>query len=295
MLVSGSALKKLRSRRETRHSALTKGLKTGRYEVAPGQQVDLDEYDPNDTSGFDGSKEEYERGESRRLNEKLRGLQERLYAEHNPKLLVVLQAVDTGGKDGVIHRVFEGVNPQGVRVAHFGQPTPEELDHDFLWRVHKQVPGRGEIVIFNRSHYEGVLVERVHKLVPKKVWERRYREINDFERLLSEDDTVILKFYLHITKDEQKRRLEERRDDPSKEWKLSINDLPERKLWVEYMKAYEDTLSKTSTRRSPWHVIPANHKWYRDLVVSHVIVKKMELMSLYYPKMEKNPRSITIK
>ncbi len=274
---------------------MTKGLKTGRYEINPGQQVDLDEYDPNDTSGFDGDKEEYEQAESKKLNEKLRELQEKLYAEHNPKLLVVLQAVDTGGKDGVIHRVFEGVNQQGVRVAHFAQLTPEELDHDFLWRVHKQVPGKGEIVIFNRSHYEGVLVERVHQLVPNKVWQRRYREINDFERLLSEDDTIILKFYLHISKDEQKKRLEERRDDPSKEWKLSINDLPERKFWIEYMKAYGDALSKTSTKWAPWHIIPANHKWYRDLVVSRIIVKKMELMGLHYPKMEKNSRSITIK
>ena len=194
---------------------MTGRLHTGRYTIEPGRTVRLKEYDPNDTSGFQGRREE-ESDESKKLNEKLRQLQEMLYAEHKMKVLVILQAVDTGGKDGVIHRVFEGVNPQGVQVAHFGIPTPEELDHDFLWRHHKRVPGKGELVIFNRSHYEGVLVERVHKLVPDDVWKRRYREINDFERLLSEEETVILKFFLHISKDEQRKRLQERLEDPTK-------------------------------------------------------------------------------
>ena len=273
---------------------LTSGLHTGRYTIEPGVEVHLDKFDPNDTSGFDGKGDD-ERAESKRLNEKLRQLQEMLYAEHKKKVLVILQAVDTGGKDGVIHRVFEGVNPQGVQVAHFGVPTPEELDHDFLWRHHKRVPGRGELVIFNRSHYEGVLVERVHKLVSEEVWRRRYREINDFERLLSEDDTVILKFYLHISKDEQKKRLQERLEDPTKEWKFSSNDLPERKHWDEYIRAYADALTKTSTDWAPWHLIPSNHKWYRDLIVSRIIVKAMEKMDLYYPRLEKDRSSITIK
>ena len=275
-------------------SDLTKDLHTGRYTIVPGTKVELEKYDPNDTSGFEG-KDEDEKQESKKLNEKLRELQEMLYAEHKGKVLVILQAMDTGGKDGVIHRVFQGVNPQGVRVAHFGVPTPEELDHDFLWRVEKQVPGRGEMVIFNRSQYEGVLVERVHKLVPVEDWQRRYREINDFERLLSEDDTTILKFYLHISKDEQKKRLQERLDDPTKNWKFSVNDLPERKLWEEYMKAYQDALSQTSTEWAPWHLIPSNHKWYRDLVVSHIIVKAMEKMDLHYPKVSWDPTSISIK
>ncbi len=273
---------------------LTGDLHTGRYKIEPGKEVHLDKVDPNDTSGFEGKSAD-EPGESKKLNEKLRQLQEMLYAEHKMKVLVILQAVDTGGKDGVIHRVFEGVNPQGVQVAHFGIPTPEELDHDFLWRHHKRVPGRGELVIFNRSHYEGVLVERVHKLVPEEVWQRRYREINDFERLLSEEETVILKFYLHISKDEQKKRLQERLEDPTKEWKFSANDLPERKHWDEYMKAYEDALTKTSTEWAPWHLIPSNHKWFRDLVVSRIIVKTMEKMDLHYPKLEKNPSSIIVK
>ncbi len=171
--------------------------------------------------------------------------------------------MDTGGKDGVIHRFF-----QGVRVAHFGVPTPEEKDHDFLWRIHKQVPRNGELVIFNRSHYEGVLVERVHELVPEKIWQQCYRQINDFEKLLSKEDTTILKFYLHISKDEQMKRLRERFQDPSKEWKFNELGLPERKHWQEYMQAYQDALNKTSTEWASWYIIPANHKWYRDLLVS---------------------------
>jgi len=189
----------------------------------------------------------------------------------------------------------KGVNPQGVQVPHFGIPTPEELDHDFLWRYHKWVPGRGELVVFNRSHYEGVLVERVHKLVPEEVWQRRYREINDFERLLSEEENVILKFYLHLSKDEQKKRLQERLEDPSKKRKFSADDMPERKHWDEYMKAYEDALTKTSTDWAPWHLISSNHKWFRDLVVSRIIVKTMERMDLHYPKLDKNPSSVIVR
>ncbi|HVH14289.1 MAG TPA: polyphosphate kinase 2 family protein [Candidatus Angelobacter sp.] len=279
---------------DDRDSKLTGDLHTGRYKIEPGREVHLDKFDPDDTSGFEG-KDEDERAESKRLNGKLRELQEMLYAEHKMKVLVILQAVDTGGKDGVIHRVFEGVNPQGVQVAHFGIPTPEESDHDFLWRHHNRVPGKGELVIFNRSHYESVLVERVHKLVPEEVWQRRYREINDFERLLSEEETVILKFYLHISKEEQKKRLEQRLEDPTKQWKFSGNDMPERKHWGEYMKAYEDALSKTSTDWAPWHLIPSNHKWYRDLVVSRIIVKAMEKMDLHYTKISKDLSSIAIK
>ena len=272
---------------------MTKSPHTGRYTVDPGEQVRLDKLDPGDTIGFTG-KSEAEQLESKKLNEKLREFQEKLYAQHQQKVLVILQAMDTGGKDGVIHRVFEGVNPQGVRVAHFAEPTSDEAAHDFLWRVHKQVPGKGEMVIFNRSHYEGVLVERVHKIVPVDVWQRRYGQINDFERLLSEEGTRILKFYLHISKDEQKKRLQDRLDDHTKEWKFSINDLPERKLWDEYMEAYEDALSKTSTKWAPWYVIPANHKWYRDLVVSQILVKTLDKMDLHYPKADEKASHITI-
>jgi len=286
-------LKHLRTLSYASSSELPKELHTGRYRIGPGQEIRLTNFDPDDTSGFQG-KDEDEQRESQKLNEKLRDLQERLYAEHEKKVLVVLQAMDTGGKDGIINRVFQGVNPQGVRVAHFREPTPEELDHGFLWREHKQIPGRGELTIFNRSHYEGVLVERVHKIVPEDVWKHRYREINDFEQLLAEENTIILKFYLHISKDEQKKRLQARLDDPSKRWKFSGDDLPERKFWIEYMRAYEDALNKTSTEYAPWYLIPANHKWYRDLVVSRIIVKAMEKMDLHYPKTDLKPGSIRI-
>ena len=273
---------------------MTKDLHTKRYTIEPGTKVDLDKFDPSDTSGFEG-KDSDEQKESEKLNEDLRGLQEKLWAEHKAKVLVVLQGMDTAGKDGVIRRVFQGVNPQGVIVAHFGVPTQEDLDRDFLWRIHQRTPGKGEMVIFNRSHYESVLVERVHKLVPDNVWQRRYKEINNFEKLLADDDTTILKFYLHISKDEQKKRLQERLDDPSKEWKFSDNDIPERKFWDEYMKAYQDMLSETSIEHAPWHLIPSDHKWYRDLVVSRIIVKALEKLDLHYPKPANDLSTITIK
>jgi PPK2 family polyphosphate:nucleotide phosphotransferase len=272
---------------------LTKDLHTGRYTIEPGAKVDFDKYDPSDTSGFEGKPED-EKDETKKLNEKLRGLQEMLWAEHKRKVLVVLQGMDTAGKDGVIRRVFDGVNPQGVKVAHFGVPTPEELDHDFLWRVNKEVPGKGLMTIFNRSHYESVLVEKVRKLITPEICQKRYRDINDFERLLAEDDTTILKFYLHISKDEQKKRLQERLDDPSKQWKFSVNDLPERKLWSDYMKAYQEALSQTSTEAASWRLIPSNHKWYRDLVVSHIIVKALDKLDMKYPKVSWDPSSVVI-
>jgi len=262
---------------------LRAGSHVRRFRIRPGQKVSLNHWDPGDTSGFDGKKEEALK-ESQELTRKLEHLQEKLYAEHKHKVLIVLQALDTGGKDGTIRRVFEGVNPQGVQVAHFGVPTPEELAHDFLWRAHKQAPATGEMMIFNRSYYEGVLVVRVHKLAPEEVWKARYQEINDFEKSLCEEGTTIMKFYLHIDKDEQKKRLQDRLDDPTKRWKFSIHDLPEREFWSEYMKAYEDALEKTSTRWAPWYVVPANHNWFRDLLVSSIIVKTMEQMDMHYPR-----------
>ena len=254
-----------------------------RYRIPEGQKVRLSDWDPADTSGFKGKKKDGLE-ELSSLRETLDPLQEKLYAEHKHKVLVVLQGIDTSGKDGTIRRVFEGVNPQGVRVARFREPTPEELDHDFLWRVHKQVPGRGEIVIFNRSHYEGVLVERVHKLVSKDVWRRRYGQINDFEKLLSEDGTTILKFYLHIDKDEQKQRLQDRLDEADKHWKFNPADLKERKWWDVYMQAYQDVLSKTSTSWAPWYIVPANHKWYRNLVVANTLVETLKGLDMHYPQ-----------
>ncbi len=218
------------------------------------------------------------------LREKLSELQGLLYAEHKHKVLIILQAMDTAGKDSVIKHVFEGVNPQGVRVATFKEPTSRELDHDYLWRVHKEVPAKGEIVIFNRSHYEDVLAVRVHELVPERVWRRRFDQINDFERMLSEEGVIILKFFLHIDKAEQKKRLMERLEDTAKNWKFSASDLRERSLWSVYTKAYEDALGKTSTAWAPWHIIPSNRRWHRNLVVSRIIVKTLEGLRMEYPR-----------
>lgn len=264
-----------------------------KYQVDAGQKVRLSEWDPNDKSEFDGNKEQG-RLEVTQLNRRLMELQEVLYAEHKHKVLIVLQAMDTGGKDGAIQNVFQGVNPQGTRVASFKAPTPVELDHDYLWRVHSQVPARGEIVIFNRSHYEDVLVVRVHNLVPPEVWKKRYAQINDFESLLSENGTILLKFFLHIDKDEQKARLQARLDEPDKRWKFRVGDLAERKRWDEYMQAYEDVLSKTSTASAPWYIVPSNRKWYRDLVISSVLVKTLESLHMKYPEPEEKLDHIVI-
>jgi len=263
------------------------------YLVKPETKVNLSKHDPNDTDDFKGGKEAA-LAEFEKLNGKLEVLQELLFAEHKQKVLVILQAMDAGGKDGTISHVFEGVNPAGVRVASFKAPTAEELDHDFLWRVHKQVPGKGELVIFNRSHYEDVLVVRVHNYVPPEVWKKRFDQINEFERTLAENGTTILKFYLHIDLDEQKERLQARLDDPTKRWKFRLGDLEERKLWGNYMEAFEDVLSKTSTDYAPWYIVPANHKWYRDLVISSVLVDALEGLKMKYPESEENLDGVVV-
>jgi PPK2 family polyphosphate:nucleotide phosphotransferase len=266
-------------------------VRTEGYRVKEGDKVSLRTWSPAETSGLEEA-EALE--ESKKLLSRLERLQEVLYAEHKHKVLIVLQAMDTGGKDGTIKKVFEGVNPQGVRVAHFRTPTPEEAEHDFLWRVHREAPGSGEMVIFNRSHYEGVLIERVHDLVPRKTWSRRYKEIQHFEHLLHEDHAVIMKFFLHISKDEQRRRLEERATDPSKQWKFSLADIQERRFWSKYMKAYEDALQNTSTDSSPWYIIPANKKWFRDLLVSSIIVERLDELGMEYPKTSVDLESVAI-
>jgi len=264
-----------------------------RYLVKPETKVNLSKVNPNDMGDFKGGKRKG-LAELEKLNNKLEALQELLFAEHKHKVLIVLQAMDTGGKDGAIRRVFDGVNPAGVRVASFKAPTPEELDHDYLWRIHKQTPGKGEMVIFNRSHYEDVLVVRVHELVPPEVWRKRFDQINEFERTLAESGTTILKFYLHIDKDEQKERLQARLDDPTKRWKFRLGDLEERKLWDEYMEAYEDVLSKTSTEHAPWYIVPASRKWYRDMVISSVLVEMLEDLKMKYPESEENLEGVVI-
>jgi len=258
-----------------------------KYHVKTGKPFKLADIEPDDTGEWKGKKDAA-LVEIENLRNELDRLQDVLYAEHVHKVLIVFQAMDTGGKDGTIRSVFEGVNPQGVKVANFKVPTPIELDHDYLWRVHQQVPGKGELVIFNRSHYEDVLVVRVHNLVPENVWRKRYAQINEFERLLSEDGTTILKFFLHIDLDEQRKRLLERIEVPEKQWKFNPGDLAERQLWFEYMKAYEEALNETSKDWAPWYVIPANHNWYRNLVVASVIVKTLEGLGMKYPASVKN-------
>ena len=258
------------------------------YRVAPKSKVELDDFDkwdPDDKGHFGVSKSQAEEL-LREMNARLEALQELLYAEGKHKVLIVLQAMDTGGKDGTIRHVFEGVNPAGVGVASFKVPNSEELAHDYLWRIHKQTPGRGQMVIFNRSHYEDVLVVRVEKLVPDEVWKRRYDQINDFEHMLAEEGTLILKFYLHIDLDEQAQRLQARLDDPTKHWKFALGDLETRAKWPAYIEAYEDAISRTSTEWAPWHIIPANRKWYRNLVISKVLIDALEGLQMRYPEAE---------
>jgi PPK2 family polyphosphate:nucleotide phosphotransferase len=253
------------------------------YRIKPGSKVDLGKFDPEDKSGWEGSKKDAEK-EIGTLCARMDQLQEMLYAESKYRILIVLQAMDTGGKDGVIRSVFGSLNPQGCRVASFKVPTPPELAHDYLWRIHQQTPGKGEIVIFNRSHYEDVLVVRVHNLVPREVWQKRYAQISSWEKMLAEEGTTILKFFLHISKDEQKARLEERRDTPSKQWKFNPGDLKERALWLDYTAAYEDALGKTSAKLAPWYVVPSNRNWYRNLVIARTVVETLEGLKPQYPK-----------
>jgi PPK2 family polyphosphate:nucleotide phosphotransferase len=253
-----------------------------RYRITKGREFRLADWDPGETKGFDGGKVEA-RAELAELTSKLDDLQEKLYANGRHRVLVVLQGMDTAGKGGTIRRVFEGVNPSGVRVAAFKAPTEPELAHDFLWRIHPQVPGNGEIVIFDRSHYEDVLIVRVRELVPPKRWKARYRHIRDFERMLADEGTAICKFFLHISKDEQGERLQARLDNPHKHWKFRLSDLEERKRWDDYQEAYEAAIQQTSARQAPWYVVPADHKWYRDLVVCRTLVKTLEALELDYP------------
>jgi len=259
-----------------------------------GEKFKLDRVDPADTSAFEGKREESE-NELARLRAELGRLQELLYADHRYAVLIVLQGMDTAGKDGVIRHVFDGVNPQGVQVAPFKVPIPDELEHDFLWRIHPHAPAKGHMAIFNRSHYEDVLAVRVHKLVPKDVWEKRYRAINDFERELSNEGTTLLKFFLHIDAKEQKGRLQARLDDPTKRWKFSSADLQERQFWPAYLEAYEEVIEETNTEWAPWFVIPSNHKWFRNWAVSKVLVGALEDLRLSYPKDPPNLAEIHIK
>lgn len=252
-----------------------------KFRIAPDSRVRLKNFPPDATGDEDKASA---RHKVQKLQKRMDELQFQLYAEQKRSLLICLQASDAGGKDGVVRHVIGSMNPQGCRVVAFKQPSAEELAHDFLWRIERQTPRRGEIVIFNRSQYESVLVVRVHDLEPKSVWSKRYDEINDFERRLVASGTHILKFFLHISKEEQLKRFKERLKDPARQWKISEADYTERKYWDAYQSAYEDALSKCSTDHAPWFVIPSNHKWFRNLVITQIITDTMEKLGIQLPK-----------
>jgi PPK2 family polyphosphate:nucleotide phosphotransferase len=253
-----------------------------RFVVEPGAKVRLGKIAPEFKDNHDESHDSA-RPEIQKHVERMAKAQYLLYADGGQSLLVVLQALDAGGKDGVVRHVFSAMNPQGTSVFSFKQPSKLEAAHDFLWRAHLHTPGKGEVVIFNRSHYEDVLVVRVHKLVTEAVWSKRYELINDFERMLHDNGTRILKFYLHISPEEQLERFRQRLDDPMRHWKISEADYSERKLWPHYMEAYENAMERTSTKHAPWYVIPSNHKWFRNLAISEILADAMEDMGLKLP------------
>src|SRR5436309_3659559 len=251
--------------------------------VKPDSKIRLKHFDP----GYHGKHESHESAlpEIQKNLKKMEALQYLMYAENKHSLLIVLQGLDAAGKDGVVRHVLTGMNPSGCISVNFKQPTAKELAHDFLSRVHPHVPAKGSVAIFNRSHYEDVLVVRVHGLVPDKVWSKRYDQINDFEQLIvTENNTTILKFFLYISKQEQLDRFKKRLDDPTRQWKISDSDYKERGYWGDYIKAFEDVLTKTSTDHAPWFIIPSNHKWFRDLAISQIIVRQMEAMGMQFPK-----------
>jgi PPK2 family polyphosphate:nucleotide phosphotransferase len=251
------------------------------FRISPGQHVHLRDFDPGDTDKYDKKDAS---GKLDDLRDKMDDLQQRLFAERKRSILVCLQALDAGGKDGVIKHVIGSMNPDGCHVANFKEPTPQELAHDFLWRVEAQTPAKGEVAIFNRSHYEDVLIVRVHNLVPKSVWSQRYDQINCFEQRLLANGTHILKFFLHISKEEQLKRFEQRLDDPAKRWKISESDYAEREYWDDYLRAYEEALARCNSNDAPWFVIPSDHKWFRDLAISEIIVSTMESMNFQVPQ-----------
>ena len=263
-----------------------------RYRIAPGSDIKLGNVDADESEHYQGKRDIAD--ELDRQRKRIRELQERLYAERQRSLLIVLQAMDTGGKDGTIRGVFQGVNPQGCQVWSFKAPSTEEMEHDFLWRYHAKAPSRGLITIFNRSHYEEVLIVRVKSLMPEDVWRRRYAMINEFEQMLTLNKTTIIKFYLHISKEEQKRRLQSRLDDPSKHWKFSSADLKERAYWEDYMTAFEEAVENCSTEAAPWYVVPANRKWYRNLVIARTIADTLEAMNPQFPEAEKGLEKLKI-
>ena len=250
--------------------------------VEPGSKVNLKDFDPDYTGKYKNEEETLE--ELNKLKDRMFDLQQLMYADNRYALLIVIQAMDAGGKDGLIRSVMSGLNPQGCKVTSFKAPSAEEKDHDYLWRIHPNVPNFGDIGIFNRSHYEEVLVVRVHNFVPKDVWKARYDQINNFERYLFENRVIVRKFYLHISKKEQEERMMKRLLDPKKNWKFSSADLKERNYWGDYMEAFEDLLSRCSTKQAPWYIVPSDNKWYRNLVVARVLVETLESLNMKWPE-----------
>jgi PPK2 family polyphosphate:nucleotide phosphotransferase len=255
---------------------------TSEFRIKPGNKVNLGKVDSGYHGGYDNEEATLE--ELNKYSQRLSELQAMMYAENKHALLIVLQAMDAGGKDGTIHHVMAAMNPQGCSVVGFKVPTAEELAHDYLWRIHEHTPRKGQITVFNRSHYEDVLVVRVHNLVQKDIWSKRYNEINEFERELVNSGTTIVKFFLHIDKEEQLKRFRDRLDEPDKQWKISDSDYTEREYWDDYQKAYMDALSKCSFNYAPWYVIPGNHKWFRDLAVSQILVDTLQGLKMKYPE-----------
>jgi PPK2 family polyphosphate:nucleotide phosphotransferase len=265
-----------------------------RYRVKPGEKLDFRELDSNEKSLFQGSQKDGIEPQFDELQCQLQQLQKRLYAENKHRILVVMQAMDTGGKDGCIKHVFSRIDPQGINVCSFKKPSEHELARDFLWRVHAAVPATGQLVIFNRSHYEDIIAVRVKKIFPDVVWQRRERHVVEFERMLAEEGTTIVKIFLHISKDEQKRRLEARLANPAKHWKIHPDDLADRARWDEFMLAYEEVIRKTSTEQAPWYVIPADRKWYRNLCVARIMLDTLKQLNMEFPPINWDPALVKI-
>lgn len=265
-----------------------------RYLVKPGAKVDLRKIDADDRHLFDDGGKEESLEAFDKLQDELKLLQTVLYAQNKHRILVVMQAMDTGGKDGCIKHVFSRIDPQGIHVRSFKKPSEEELARDFLWRVHDKVPRNGQLVIFNRSHYEDIIAVKVKKLFPEKIWKQRFGHVTDFERMLAEEGTTVVKIYLHISRDEQKRRLDSRLVNPTKHWKFNPDDLKDRALWPDFMDTYEEVLSKTSTEHAPWYVVPANRKWYRNLVVARIMVDTLKQLDMKFPETTWNPGDMIV-
>ncbi len=272
---------------------IEQNLTMNRYLVVPGKKLKLRDYSPDDKSLFAGGKEESLTA-FEELKSEFQVLQKKLLAESKHRILIVIQGMDASGKDGCVRNVFSGLDPQGVRVVAFKRPTPDELAHDFLWRIHREVPGNGQITIFNRSHYEDVVAVRVRKLFPDSVWKKRVRHIADFETMLAEEGTVVIKLFLNISKEEQKRRLISRLEEPEKVWKLEASDFTDRVLWDTYQTSYQDVIEKTSSESAPWYIIPGDRKWYRNLVVMRLMVEKLRALAPQFPAPKINPAEITL-